>query len=160
MCDNVSVNTPERLADYRRKHADHRNLALHVATVPLVPLAVLTLASCVSFPAAAALAAVLAFLAVAASPLPGAVVAVALMAFLLPAHAASLAHPAIAAAVSAAVVPLAIGLQGWGHSREAVKTAFRGPADFAWVLAREQLWLAPLYLAARAIGRAPAAASA
>jgi uncharacterized membrane protein YGL010W len=147
------------VTQYSPSHRSTANLIIHAATVPLFAgsgLALLSaLSSAVHLPRwdlAFGLAALLCVLYARVSLRLAALLAPALAASAAAAHALAGWHPLAAALGGTAGILVALSAQRSGHRREALQVGFAGAWDFARRIAREQFYVAPLFLAASATG--------
>jgi len=146
------------LEDYATKHADDVNLRRHYLTVPVGALGLLTILAAVPLPwpgakMAHVVAAGLAVALVLADAVAGAVLVPALVVLTAVAVAISGWGPAWSVGLGISAFLAAVAAQAATHRRESVQPTFSGPADVAWRLVREQLFLSPLFLTRRALGR-------
>jgi hypothetical protein len=138
------------LVDYATKHTNQTNLAIHYATVPLALGAILLGAGLADPRAALGLGATLLILQLVLDA-PHALLFAPLLAALTAGAFYAAPHLSWKLGVPLVVVGLlgAIGAQGAGHQRESVRTKFSGPHHFLYSILREQMVLAPVYLASR-----------
>jgi uncharacterized membrane protein YGL010W len=136
------------LADYATKHTDKTNLAIHFLSVPPALGAILLAAAFADRWAAVGLAGALLVIQLLLDP-PRALLFAPILAALAAGawYVAPLMSWKLGGPLAVVALLGAIAAQGAGHQRELVRTKFTGPHHFLYSILREQMVLAPLFLA-------------